>query len=231
VGFDLGETLLFYRDTPLSWVSLYPQALGAVAAACCVAPSGGQLTAAEKILAQYNTRIVARTKEISADAIFSEILDTWQLEVGSNLQAAIDAFFKFFQQRMDGYPDVLPTLKALREGGIPVGVLTDVPYGMPRAFVERDIVQAGFTQYIDTLLTSAEVGLRKPEPDGYRALAKRLGVETTEMFYVGNEPKDVTGANSAGAISVFVDRNGSGENHGQAFTISSLSELLQIVSR
>jgi putative hydrolase of the HAD superfamily len=34
VGFDLGETLIFYRDTPLNWAALYPEALRAAAEAC-----------------------------------------------------------------------------------------------------------------------------------------------------------------------------------------------------
>ena len=59
VGFDLGETLLFYRDTPLSWAALYEPALAAVAAACKLEPSGAELAAGGDILRQHNTRIVA----------------------------------------------------------------------------------------------------------------------------------------------------------------------------
>ncbi len=43
VGFDLGETLIFYRDTPLNWAALYPDALRAAAGACGVSPAPEQL--------------------------------------------------------------------------------------------------------------------------------------------------------------------------------------------
>ena len=60
IGFDLGDTLIFYRDTPLSWVTLYPAALRSVAAACAVSPAPEQITAAGEILSRYNTRLVPR---------------------------------------------------------------------------------------------------------------------------------------------------------------------------
>jgi putative hydrolase of the HAD superfamily len=102
---------------------------------------------------------------------------------------------------------------------------------MPRAFVERDIAGAGITGVFDVLLTSAEVGVRKPEPTGYHELAKRLKVAPAEMLYVGNEAKDVIGARNAGALSAFLDRDGSGADHGQDFTLATLTGLYKILSQ
>lgn len=48
------------------------------------------------------------------------------------------------------------------------------------------------------------------------------------MLYVGNEPKDVIGAQRAGVPSAFLDRAGAGGCHGQAFTIASLSAIHDI---
>jgi len=101
---------------------------------------------------------------------------------------------------------------------------------MPRAFVERDIADAGITGLFDVLLTSVEVRVRKPEPAGYHELAKRLGVASAEMLYVGNEAKDVIGARNAGALSAFLDREGSGADHGQKFTLSTLADIYHILA-
>lgn len=229
VGFDLGDTLLFYRDTPMSWVALYPDALAAVARSCKVQPTAEQLERAKEILTQHNTRVVPRTTEIPADRIFHPILETWGLDPAEHGAGAIEAFFAFFQQRMSPYPETLTVLESLRTKGIPTGILTDVAYGMPRIFVERDISGAGITNFFDVLLTSVEVGVRKPEPAGYHKLAKRLGVEPTQLLYVGNEAKDVIGAKSAGALAAFLDRDGSGANHGQDFTFSTLKSLSEIL--
>jgi putative hydrolase of the HAD superfamily len=230
IGFDLGETLIFYRDTPLNWSSLYPRALASVAKACEASPDAGQLSAASQILARYNTRIVPRTCEITADEIFSQVLLSWELEPAGKLGIAIDSFFSFFQRQSCAYPDVVAELERLRERGVPLGILTDVPYGMPRDFVQRDLDRAGISGLFNVLLTSIEVGVRKPDPRGYLALAARLGIAPEEMLYVGNEAKDIIGARRAQFRSAFLDRNGSGANHGQDFTLSSLTGIAELVA-
>lgn len=231
VGFDLGDTLLFYRDTPMSWVAMHPAALAAVAKSCNAQPTAEQIARAKEILTQHNTRVVPRTQEIPAQKIFSSILEGWELEPGKNLNAAIEAYFTFFQHRLSAYPETRLVLETLRTRGFRTGILTDVPYGMPRTFVQRDISGAGITNLFDVLLTSVEVGVRKPEPAGYHELAKCLNVEPKQMLYIGNEAKDVIGAIQAGACAVFLDRNNSGANHGQDFTVSALTDLYEILDR
>jgi putative hydrolase of the HAD superfamily len=142
----------------------------------------------------------------------------------------MDAYFTFFQQQMCAYPETIEVLTTLRQRGMLIGILTDVPYGMPREFVERDIIGAGIKGLFDVLVTSVEVGVRKPEPAGYVALAERLGVIPNEMLYVGNEPKDVIGATRAGMTSVFLDRAKSAANHSQQFTVDRLTGLHTILA-
>jgi putative hydrolase of the HAD superfamily len=230
IGFDLGETLIYYRDTPLNWSALYPDALRVVAVACECELTEKRLATAKTILAGYNTRITPRTREVTADTILSAVLHAWELDAAKCLPAAVESFFGFFQQNMAAYPETVQALTALRQRGIPTGILTDVPYGMPRQFVERDIERANICGLFNVLLTSVEVGVRKPEPPGYIALANRLGVTPSEMMYVGNEPKDVIGARQAGVVAVFLDRARTGGTHGQQFTIVTLSNIDDIFS-
>ena len=111
----------------------------------------------------------------------------------------------------------------LRARGLKTGVLTDVPYGMDRRFVERDL--APVAAHLDVALTSVEVGYRKPAPNGFLALDTELGVPPDLMLYVGNEPKDIQGANAADMVSVLLVREGERGDHGQKVTIHSLREL------
>ena len=193
-------------------------------------PNRRQLARATDILTQHNTRVVPRTHEIPAEKIFRSILEAWELHAAKHSSAAIEAFFSFFQQRLSAYPETVFVLQALRAQNIPTGILTDVAYGMPRAFVERDIADVGITGLFDVLLTSVEVRVRKPEPAGYHELAKRLGVASAEMLYVGNEAKDVIGARNADALSAFLDREDSGADHGQKFTLSTLADIYHILA-
>ena len=230
VGFDLGDTLIYYRDIPMSWVALYRKALQSIAVRCQASPTEAQFVAAEQILTRHNTRVTPRTQEVRAEEIFSSILSSWEIAPAGKLRAAMDAYFTFFQQQMSAYPETIEVLITLRKRGMPVGILTDVPYGMPREFVERDITGAGIEGLFDVLVTSVEVGVRKPEPAGYVALAAKLGVSPNEMLYIGNEPKDVIGASRAGMTSVFLDRASSGANHGQHFTVNTLTGLCEILA-
>jgi putative hydrolase of the HAD superfamily len=229
IGFDLGETLLTYADTPLNWSALYPAAPAKVAEHLGVAPTASQQEEAAGVLARYNTRLHPRREEIAAGEIFREVFASWSLTPGA-LERATAAFFEFFQQRLARYPETSRVLRELQRRGIRVGVLTDVPYGMPRAFVERDLRGAELLSLTDELLTSVEVGWRKPEAAGFRLLAAKLGVAPRELWFVGNEEKDIAGALVAGAKPVLIDREGRAPEWGQAHTLRDLGELLPLIS-
>jgi putative hydrolase of the HAD superfamily len=229
IGFDLGETLLTYAETPLSWVAHYPAALDEVGRACGLQLHVAQRDAAIAILTRYNTRINPRRDEVSAAHIFAEILAAWSADPDRHGPIAITAFFRHFQQRLRAYPETIDVMTTLKSRGFTLGLLTDVPYGMPREFVERDLEQGRISGLVDLLLTSVEIGRRKPDPMGFQELAKRCSTATEKMWYVGNEEKDVVGAREAGAIAVLVDRENRQPSWGQHHTISDLRGLLERV--
>ena len=230
-GFDLGETLLTYAGTPLNWAELYPAALERVADAVggTFVLTPAHTEAACLRLRAANTRLHPRAAEIRAETLFAGILHAWGEPAGpAETHAAVAAFFEFFQQRMVAYPESAAALAALRTNGRPIGVLTDVPYGMPREFVQRDLASAGLAGLVDVLLSSEDTGWRKPAPAGFLLLAERLGVPPSTVWYVGNEEKDIRGATEAGLTSVLIDREHRRPDWGQDHTITDLRELLAL---
>ena len=223
IGFDLGETLTYYPGVPLNWQPLYRPALTAMAQACGVTATGSMLNIGELTLARYNTRLHPRREEVGFRHIMASIFAAWGLPPATNADAVGEAFFGYFQRQAAVYDDVLPLLQDLRRRDIAAGLLTDVPYGMGRRFVARDI--AAFEEYLEIWFTSVDVEVRKPDPEGFETLMSALGVWRDEMIYVGNEEKDVVGANRAGLYSVLINRERTGRNYGQWRTICSLSEL------
>ncbi len=223
-GFDLGDTLIEYLGVPLNWQAFYPQVLAEVAARCGLDPDEQKLDRAAQVLLKYNTRANPRTREVTDTAIFSEVLALWSEATPDRLASAIETFFAFFQQRVRVFPDALPLLQELKRRGIPTGIFTDVPYGMHRALVEQDA--APLLPWVDTLLTSVEVGYRKPERVVFEALAGKLGATPDCMIYVGNEEKDITGARNAGIFAVLLNRSGLGLTCGEDLKITSLAELV-----
>ena len=79
---------------------------------------------------------------------------------------------------------------------------------MNHEFLKRDVKP--IAEYIDIVLSSVDIGFRKPDTKGYLDLGKQLNSTVSEMIFVGNEEKDIKGANQAGIFSVLIDRDGNG---------------------
>jgi len=223
VGFDVGNTLITY-SVPLNWQALYPSAIKQVMAACGLDYSAQADAQAQAILTKYNTRVNYREHEVSSDTIFGEILDGWDMEI-CKLQVAKQAFYSYFQRQSACYDDAEHVLLSLKSRGIKLGVLTDVAYGMDNEYALQDLV--AIRKYIDICLTSTDVGYRKPHKKGYLMLQEEFDTPSSTIAFVGDEEKDIVGANNVGFISIlksYVDRDW-GQNH----TIRDLSELLPLV--
>jgi putative hydrolase of the HAD superfamily len=230
VGFDLGDTLCEYAGVPLDWEREYSAALTVVARSCGLEATPERLLSGSEVLLRYNTRRTARPdeREFPDEHVFGELLAAWTAPRES-LPAAVDAFFRHFRRSLRPFPESAGVLEALHRLGFSVGVLTDVPYGMPRNLVTADLSETGLAISDDMLVASTSVGHRKPHPAGFRVLAGRLGVSCERMTFVGNERKDVLGGNAAGCETVLLWRSSEeAPTWGQAYTVRSLREILRL---
>lgn len=225
VSFDIGHTLVRYNN-PLNWSSLYSLALKEVTERCGVDLSDEYIKTATNILSKYNTRENPREIEVSSKIIFDEILDAWK-QPDDKLNIAREAFYGFFQADAVCYDDVETTLRYLRSGGVKIGALTDVAYGMDNSFSLKDITK--IHHYFDLVLTSVDVGYRKPNTAGFSMLLKAFDTLPSQMIYVGDEKKDIDGANALGIVSVLIDRNNASPNWGQKYTVHSLLDIRNLV--
>jgi len=95
------------------------------------------------------------------------------------------------------------TLAELRLRGYHLGLITN------RDGVERFhqlLEQMELEPYFDLVLTSGEVGVRKPDPGIFSVALERLGAKAEQTAYVGdNYWADVVGARNAGLIPVLLD--------------------------
>lgn len=225
IGFDLGDTLVEYEGLPLSWEAHYPEALANLAAHLQLSPDRQQIEAACAVLRRYNTRLNPRPQEVAFAAIAREVLACLGWNSASDELACATAFFRPFRQRLRCFPETRATLTRLRARGLQIGVFTDVPYGMPRALVVDDLADTSLTEFIDVLVTSREVGYRKPAAQALRGLGDKLSCGPEAMVYVGNERKDIDAARAFGCEAVLLDRGQLSPAWGQDRTIRSLAEL------
>jgi putative hydrolase of the HAD superfamily len=103
---------------------------------------------------------------------------------------------------MVAYPESASTLSSLRTAGMAVGVCSNWGWEL-NAFLE----EVGLLDLIDVGVTSARAGARKPHPDIYGASIDALGVDPSEVVFVGDswEP-DVRGPRRLGMTAVHVWR-------------------------
>lgn len=120
------------------------------------------------------------------------------------------------------FPDADTTLRCLSEGGIKIGLLSNLasPYAEPAL----DCLPIRPT----TRIWSFESGLLKPNARMFALACEELAVDVQHTLMVGDSRAcDYAGANSVGMRAVLVDR--SGTRHFGIDCISSLEQLLPTI--
>ncbi|MBM3140525.1 MAG: HAD family hydrolase [Chloroflexi bacterium] len=99
-------------------------------------------------------------------------------------------------------PDAAPTLRALRERGLRIGLLSNTHW--PRTFHEHFLERDGLAGLIDARLYTSEMTHMKPHPEAFRAALAALGVlEPARAVFVGDRPfDDIHGARRSGLRAV-----------------------------
>jgi HAD superfamily hydrolase (TIGR01509 family) len=94
------------------------------------------------------------------------------------------------------FADTAPTLRALREAGVPVAVVSNIGFDI------RPMFQAwGLADLIGGWTLSYEVGRCKPDPEIFRIACATLGVDPRRALMVGDTPADAA-AVSAGCSAL-----------------------------
>ncbi|MHB9002974.1 MAG: HAD family hydrolase [Coriobacteriia bacterium] len=116
------------------------------------------------------------------------------------------------------YDDVAPAIARLRERGLMVGIISNWDRRL-----EGLLHGLGLGPSLDTILSSAVVGLRKPDPRIFELACSRLGVAPAQAVHVGDHHyADVLGATAAGMTPVLIDRHDTGVD---STAITSLDQL------
>ena len=129
--------------------------------------------------------------------------------------------------RMENYvlfDDVLPTLAALRETGVLLGVVSNFEAWLEDWFGVHELLELFPVRVI-----SGIEGLEKPDERIFRLALDRASVSPEESAYVGDNPEfDVDPPAALGMFPVLVDRRGRFPDHAGA-RITDLRELPAIL--
>lgn len=101
----------------------------------------------------------------------------------------------------EAFPDTLPTLTALREGGLRLGVVSDTGFDL-RPAMDR----LGLSPYLDTIVMSFEYGMCKPATRVFLAASEALRASPARTLMVGDNPLTDSGAVAAGMCVFLLPR-------------------------
>jgi putative hydrolase of the HAD superfamily len=133
---------------------------------------------------------------------------------------------------MCAYPEAADTLRTLRDEGIGVGVCSNWGWHLQPYLADVDLLEL-----VDSSVTSARAGVRKPHRSIYEQSARELGVDVSDAVFVGDSwVPDVEGPRRIGMEAVHLwrldEREGmtpppltDGVNR-----IADLSELVELLS-
>jgi putative hydrolase of the HAD superfamily len=122
--------------------------------------------------------------------------------------------------RFSLFDDVRPALRSLRSAGARLVVVSNWDVSL------HDVLaRLGVAELLDGIVTSAEVGSRKPAPEIFAFALSIAGAGPADAVHVGDSlAEDVAGARAAGIEPVLIARAG-GANSGEVRVIRTLAEL------
>ncbi|HJS18556.1 MAG TPA: HAD family hydrolase [Anaerolineales bacterium] len=138
------------------------------------------------------------------------------VERGKQALIADDGNVTFFE-------GVAETLLALKKQGYLLGIVTDTANSISAKLKWFD--RGGFGHVWDSIISSMDIGTRKPDPKIYQAVLQQLGLSPDRVLFVGHKASELSGARAVGmrTVAFNYDPDASADYFTEKF-----SDLLQI---
>ena len=248
IFFDLYGTLLVYGNMKQAWSdwlstfydSLKKQGLimpkATFARACDGFFSSQEPAADENKMTALERRIAALCLQLKHTLAKKE------------LRPIADRIAAAWQAHIFIDPQTIPVLRAVKRNK-KVGLVSNFDHP---PHVRRVLSDNGMKNCFDSVIISAEVGVKKPDPAIFSYGLEQTGLAPGDVVYVGDTQEDVAGAIAAGIRPIFLARPHNRTNgdaldyqakspdkallknrpyHHEVTVITSLQELLSIANR
>jgi len=150
-----------------------------------------------------------QTNRLDQDRPFQSYFNAWKdgfersfatLKLDGDSHAATQQFFRDVSKR-DPYPDTNEALAEVQKR-YTIALLSNADDGF--LLPNLELLEVGF----DTVLTSEQAQIYKPNPELFQMILSQLGVSAGETVYVGDRQlEDVQGPMDAGIHPVWINRN------------------------
>lgn len=207
VFFDLGSTLVYSKDP---WPPIYEQAdramVGVLRRAGISINQASFLTEFGGFIQsyyqkQYEDNIeptsLAALRNLLIQKGFPDVQDVVLLE-------AMEAMYAVTQKNWYQEEDAIETLEVLKSRGYRMGIISNTSDDQN---VQGIVNQSGLRPYFEYILTSAALGIRKPDVRIFQAALDHFQVPPVAAAMVGDLLQtDMLGANQMGIYSIWITR-------------------------
>lgn len=214
---------------------------------------GGVIVELDSISAVHRSFIGSLVDELSIDVAPDDALEVWQQAVGNYFRERDGTEFRLaenayhrgvesvvgrsverstwrplfdqaFQEHLEPKPNALSTLDALAERDIHLGIISDID----QKEAESILRQFGLTSTFDSVTTSEEVGLTKPDPEIFETGLEKASAMLSRTLMVGDRySHDIEGGRNIGMRTIAY-----GAEPGPAidFRVDNLSTIIDILN-
>jgi putative hydrolase of the HAD superfamily len=144
----------------------------------------------------------------------------WDTELAPRIVPALE---QLHQAPMVALPDATDCLAMLKGAGFSIALCSN--WGWDLA---ADLAGSGLARWIDVLVTSAQIGYRKPHPRIYQATLEQAAFGAADAVFVGDSLRtDALGPQRVGIRSVLLARDANTQLHAEQ--VSSLAEAARLL--
>lgn len=206
--FDLGNTLLYFDG---NWAEIFAEGVRNM---IDVLRTEGIALKMEDFAPRFRARL--NEYYVQRDTEFVEYTTLWVLnnllaELGypntpdAVTRAALNALYAISQNHWLREDDAIPTLQTLLQQGYRLGLISNAGDAHD---LHTLIDRAELRDFFEVILVSAEIGIRKPNPQIFRQALAAMGNPPPERVAMIGDTlgADILGAHNAGIFSIWITR-------------------------
>ncbi len=224
--FDLWGTLI-------NSVDFDPEKGHAAVLEICENPRGVSLDEVMDLGRRVVNATVAREEESALEytqaSLLRMVADAFGLRPRAGAEECEWIFWRAALQvsLIDGVGDLLHEVEAL---GMPMAVVSNSSFA--GGTLERELETQRIRRYFRFVISSADYGVRKPDPLIFEVALRRLGLDAGRVWFAGdNVGYDIIGARQAGIFPVaYNPRRKIPDTAGEHAVISSWTQLLPLIA-
>lgn len=154
---------------------------------------------------QYISRFIELDNHgyVWKDKVYQQLIDEFKIS-SITWEKLLQDYIEEFKHHCVPFPHIHEMLEELKENKIALGMITN-GYGQ---FQMANIKALDIEKYFDVILVSEWEGIKKPNPQIFMNVLKKLNVDPSESVFIGDHPEnDVKAAQNVGMKGIWKKDN------------------------